>query len=328
MKKLLRLLVSLTLLTGILTGCAGMPGKNNNTSVPGNTSVAKESVNMTEANIPQMRLYTDIAGREVEIPANPQRIITINMTAEAVAAGITPVGAAENWLTPLDDSQKEGIEPLGKVENLNFEKIIELEPDLIITPERVTDEDTWNALSKIAPTVVAPFFGDALENLRITGDILGREQEAEAWVSAYEKKVQEVKEVLSDIIGSGETALVLQVWEKSLYVFPPSTYPTIHEVLGLTSTVEDLNLTSGMQLSLEDLTEYSADYIFLVSPTTDADQQYANEVADSSIWRNLPATKNNRVYSIGDRLSSGNALALDWALDEVVRLMKPSRVNH
>ncbi|MDO4284752.1 MAG: ABC transporter substrate-binding protein [Eubacteriales bacterium] len=268
------------------------------------------------------RLYTDLAGREVEIPERPERIVTINMTAEAIALGLKPVGAAENWMRTLDDSEKEGIESVGEVGGLNYEKILELSPDLIITPENVTDDAAIESLSKIAPTVVGPFFGDAFENLRFVGDLLGRSEEADVWVAAYEEKAAGTKEKLSGVIEEGSTAMVVQISsQKAVYIYPASTWPTVYDVLGLVlPDAEELaEITSGTELSLEKLAEYDPDYIFV---TGDADEQYRAEILESSVWQNLSAAKNNRVYTMGNRLSAGDVLALDWALDEVVRAVE------
>jgi iron complex transport system substrate-binding protein len=326
MKKLMGLILTAVLITGLLAGCAGTPAGNGGTSTPESTPAASDTSTSDASNEATTRIYTDKAGRKVEIPVNPQRIITINMTAEAIALGVKPIGAADNWLEALDDLQKEGIESIGAVASLNIEKILELEPDLIITPERVTNEETWEALSKIAPTVVGPFFGDAFENLRTVGDLLGRSEDAEAWISDYEEKAAKTKESLSDVITEGKTALVVQLSsQKAIYIYPSSTWPTVHEVLGLVlPDAEELReLTAGADLSLEKLAEYDPDYIFV---TGNPDEQYKEEILSGSVWKSLSASKNNQVYIIGNRLSSGDVLALDWALDEIVRAVE--KVNN
>jgi iron complex transport system substrate-binding protein len=322
MKRLIGLLLSIAMLTGLLAGCAGTPAENSGTSAPETTPAMSDTGTQEPSGEETTRLYTDKAGREVEIPVNPQRIVTINMTAEAIALGVTPVGAADNWLANMSDSEKEGIDSVGSVASLNFEKILELEPDIIITPERVTDEAIWDTLSKIAPTVVGPFFGDAFENLRTVGDLIGKSEEAEAWISAYEVKAAATRDKLANVIEEEKTALVVQLSsQKATYIYPASTWPTVYSVLELVlPDVSELKeLTAGADLSLEKLAEYDPDYIFV---TGNADDQYKEEILGSSVWNNLSATKDNRVYIIGNRISGGDVLALDWALDEVVRAVE------
>lgn len=317
--KWIGIFASISLLTGVLTGCVG-------TSPESSTPGVSESSSVGAA---QTRTYVDKAGREVEIPVNPQRIVTINMTAEAIALGVKPAGAAENWLTSLDETQKEGIESVGAVSNLNYEKILELEPELIITPMNVTNEDTIEALSKIAPTVVGPFFGNAIENLRTIGDVLGKSEEAESWISSYEEKAKNVKSKLSDEIPEGKTALLIQLSSKNAtYIYPASTWPTIYEVLGLTlpDAAPLKELTAGANLSLDQLTEYNPDYIFLTSVNDASMPELKQQFTNHSVWNSLSAVKNNHVYTLGSRLSAGDVLTLDWALDEMVRVVEET--NH
>lgn len=322
MKRLLWLLLSVALITGVLAGCTETPAEKSGASTPESTpAVSGEGAASTT------KTYTDKAGRQVEIPVNPQRIVTISSTPEAVALGLKPVGAADNWSENLDETQKSGIESVGSVSGLNLEKILELEPDLIIAPEKVTDEETWETLSKIAPTVVGPFFGDALENLRYVGDMLGRLNEAEAWIASYESQINSTIEKLSGIIEEGKTALVLQLSSKAkngAYLYPASTWPTIYDVLGLQlpDDAELKEMTAGAELSLEKLAEYDPDYIFFTSSDDATVAELRKEFTDNTIWPTLSAAKNNHVYTMGARLSSGDALTLEWALDDVVRAVR------
>lgn len=319
MKRFMGLILSAVLIAGMLSGCSGTSAENNGISTPDVSNTEEESIST--------RIYTDKAGRQVEIPENPKRIVTISSTPEAVALGIKPVGAADNWSSSLDASQKEGIESIGAVNGLNLEKILELEPELIITPERVTDEETWESLSKIAPTVVGPFFGNGIENLRTMGDLLGRSEEAEAWISQYESKAAATKEKLSDVIEEGKTALVIQLESSAksgAYIYPASTWPVVYDVLSLQlpDVAELKEQTSGAELSLEKLAEYDPDYIFLTSIDEEGMSQRIQQFTDTSLWQVLSAAKNNRIYTMGSRLSSGDALTLEWALDDVVRAVE------
>lgn len=319
MKRFMGLILSAVLIAGMLSGCSGTSAGNNGKSTPDVSNTGEDSANT--------RIYTDKAGRQVEIPANLKRIVTISSTPEAVALGIKPVGAADNWSSSLDASQKEWIESIGAVNGLNLEKILELEPELIITPERVTDEETWESLSKIAPTVVGPFFGDAIENLRTMGDLLGRSEEAEAWISQYESKAAATKEKLSDVIEEGKTALVIQLESSAksgAYIYPASTWPVVYDVLSLQlpDVAELKEQTSGAELSLEKLAEYDPDYIFLTGIDDEGLSQRIQEFTDNSLWQMLSAAKNNRIYTMGSRLSFGDVLTLEWALDDVVRAVE------
>lgn len=321
------MLVCIMMSAVLLGGCGSRDqtegGAEDSQAAPIQTAAGETAAPGPESSEPLTRLYRDESGEEVEIPAAPKRVITINMTAELVALGIKPVGAADNWLKPLSDEEKSGIESLGAVGSINLEKMVALEPDLIIAPVQVTTEEQLEAYRKIAPTVMSPFFGDPLENLRTAGRLMGLEEQAEARIEAYEAKAQETKAALSSVVKEGQTGLVIQFYQKTMYVYPPSTFPTVHQALGLQPPVDSLNeLTKGLELSQEVLPEYAADHIFIIQSDS-VDGQFVNEVMNSSVWKGLPAVASNQVYQMGNRLSTADILTLEWALDEAVRLMKP-----
>lgn len=318
MRKTIALLLTFTLALGMLSGC----GKENTDKA--DSSEAKN----TDSG--DTRSYTDLAGRTVEIPVDPQRIVSVNMAAELIALGIKPVGAADGWLQYMDEEQKQGIESIGAgaAGTLNFEKIAELNPDLIITPniERVTSPEVLASLEKIAPTIVGPWYGDALENLNMMGDITGRSKEAQDWENDFEDHLAEVKASLKDVVKDGETAMVIQFYQKSMYTYPSSTFPVIYEYLGLSVPSKDISdlqtdaSQQSFQLSLEILPQYDPDYIF-ITKLSDVDEAFITETYDNSVWKQLSAVKNGKVYELGSRLSAGDVLSLEWSLDEIQQLL-------
>lgn len=74
MKRLRGLSLLLVLITGILAGCAKMPAGHSESNIPNTQSMSDSSNAFTT------RLHTDKAGRQVEIPANPQRVATVSST--------------------------------------------------------------------------------------------------------------------------------------------------------------------------------------------------------------------------------------------------------
>lgn len=317
MKKTIALLLTFTLALGILSGC-GKANKDKTDSSSQNTESA------------DTRSYTDLAGRTVDIPVNPERIVTVNMVSELIALGIKPVGAADGWLQYLDEEQKQGIESIGAgaAGTLNLEKIAELNPDLIITPniERVTSPEVLASLEKIAPTIVGPWYGDALENLNLMGEITGRTEEAQKWQNNFEDHLGEVKASLEHVVKEGETAMVIQFYQKSMYTYPSSTFPAIYDYLGLSVPSKDISdlqtdaSQQSFQLSLEILPEYNPDYIF-ITKLSDVEEGFITETYNNSVWKQLSAVKNKKVYELGSRLSAGDVLSLEWSLDEIQRLL-------
>jgi len=119
----------------------------------------------------------------VEVPAEPQRVASDQYMGHLLKLGIIPVGVRDFMLTEAWIG-KAGIpqETMDKIENLggfpmNPEKLIELEPDLIIG----SIEDNIEQYQKIGTTVFIPYWeglstAGPLEKFRRISEVFGKER--------------------------------------------------------------------------------------------------------------------------------------------------------
>lgn len=152
----------------------------------------------TAVDEPATRTITDAMGREVTIPVDPQRIVTLSEidTDSLLALGIIPVGAPNGrgqtslptYLQPMLDGHTTA---LGFIGEPNLETMLTLEPDLIIysdpygaLAERIPE------LEQIAPVVV-PYVdtGDWhwKDVFTAVAETLDKSAEAEAWLADYDE---------------------------------------------------------------------------------------------------------------------------------------------
>ncbi|WP_277405790.1 ABC transporter substrate-binding protein [Lacrimispora xylanisolvens] len=130
---------------------------------------------------------------DVEIPANPKRVVVAFFQGDLLALGIHPVGTSFN-----DDAVFE--QELGDVTvvdafELNPEAIMELDPDLIIW----NNTDDYESLSKIAPTLARNYYDmEVKDRLAFFGEVFGVPEKAEKIMSDFEKKAEESKKQLSE----------------------------------------------------------------------------------------------------------------------------------
>lgn len=137
-----------------------------------------------------------------EVPAAPERVVALGLTDQdyLLALGVVPVGVRDwfgeqpnavwPWARPLLD----GAEPTLLTRELNYEAIAALRPDLITVIYTGLSEEEYALLSAIAPTVTSPPGVEGGEiswqsQTRFTGEILGRESQAEELVAALEAKI-------------------------------------------------------------------------------------------------------------------------------------------
>lgn len=288
-------LAGVLLLSFALTACGGNTG---NTGNAGNTA-AEEKVEPAE---PQTKIFKDLKG-EVEVPVNPERIVSITHLGDLAALGVKPVGggslAMENSILLKDEL--EGVENVGDVD---VEKVLALNPDLIIVPSYFPAEDV-EQLAKIAPTVTLATTGwegiDPLEEVKTMGDLLGREKEAEEFITRYKEKAEEAKKKISEVIGADETIGTYSIWANNFWVWPTTRDAgyNLYEMFGLKplSKIEaDAFTGTGIDISLEVLPDYAADHMFVTVYEPDGGAERAKEIMDGALWKNLPATQNNHVY--------------------------------
>lgn len=144
---------------------------------------------------------------ETTIPAEPQRIVALtNAEAETLLAlGITPVGIGnaygfENGVGPwaedlLDDSSP----TLWDGWDINFEGVASLEPDLILNVFSDGEEQSYQRLSEIAPTVALPEgagpFGTTMEQItESVAESVGRSAEGSELLEELDRHVEGLAE--------------------------------------------------------------------------------------------------------------------------------------
>ncbi|NLP84541.1 iron-siderophore ABC transporter substrate-binding protein [Microbacterium sp. CFH 90308] len=142
---------------------------------------------------------------ETTIPERPIRVVALDPSYvdATLLLGAELVGYAEYrqdpenpfapYLGDVSDETADAVN-VGTIAEPDLEKILELEPDLIISA-KVRQEALYPQLSKIAPTVFSESTGPTWkENVVLLGTALGLEDEAEAAVSEYEERAAAVGE--------------------------------------------------------------------------------------------------------------------------------------
>lgn len=283
-------------------------------------------------------IVTDGVGREVEIPVEPQRIVTDQYLEILVALDTPPVGAGEHVLrTDYMKDYIKGIESIGLP--VNMESVLQLKPDLIITtaePEK--EAEKLEGLEKIAPTVVVPWINgdDTYAQMRAVATLIGKEQQADEWIANLEKKGQEAQEQIQGIIGEDETVTIIVTYgkEQPIIYGGRNIGHVFYRLLGLNPTPyiqekikEDPNFESfnNEEISIEVLPEYVGDWLIVLDyETGDGDNgKTMNDIKESAIWKNLEAVKNNRViYLPQDPFFSYSPIAIEQSLEPAVSLIK------
>lgn len=320
--------LGMTLLLGALLAACGGNSSNGDQSSQGSTSAPTNDASDKKENAPaETRSYTDYKGHTIELPAAPKRIIFAGETlGDLIVLNAPVVGTPHTWVNgSIYEDKLKGIADVGFP--INLEKALELQPDIIITGS--TEEKDYEQLSKIAPTLMFNTFDPLEDRMTLIGDLLGMKQQAADWLDKYNAGTAEMwKKLFASELKPGETASVFTYYpgDRLFVMAATGLSQVLYHPDGLKPTPaiqQILDANKGFeQISMEALEQYAGDRIFILTPVDEEAQQSTEELYKSSIWKNLPAVKNNHVYTIDIIKSNSDAATRDWLLEELPRLLQ------
>lgn len=235
---------------------------------------------------------------EVEIPVNPQRIVSDYYLGEFLAVDVKPVIASPYALNnPYLDGLTDGIEPMNITSaETTLEQFMAAKPDLIVT---ITEAD-YDKYSKIAPTVYIQDGKRSDEDtFRYVADLVGKSKEAEDYITAFNEKVDSKKEEIQNIVGD-QTVSILEVWPQQIYTMGSHFArggSILYDMWGLKAPEPiQSNMVDGDEtykvISLEALPEYAGDFV-LYGVLDGTDPAF---VTSSNLWNSLLAVQNGKTF--------------------------------
>lgn len=280
----------------------------------------------------------DTAFGEVEVEGTPERVVTLYEGAldAALAAGITPLGAVT---TRGGDNVAEYVEAhlgddrpaiMGVVREINIEAVLAQQPDLILAPAQLSDEQ-YQLLSRIAPTVVPhtqPLAADNWEaEARLYGEALNREEAIEKAIAAVDQRTAELAEALAAADVSG-TAFLVRWMPGGPMVMSENLIATgLLDRVGLDVQGADLIGERGVHsdvLSLENLAQVDGDWLFLATLNEDG-QQALDAAKQSPAFTRLNVVQREQVVPVNGQLwsSANGPLAAQAILDDIEAALLP-----
>ncbi|WP_342416734.1 ABC transporter substrate-binding protein [Paenibacillus sp. FSL R10-2782] len=326
-KKSFFILAAMMLVLSVFISACG--GNNNGSNSASSSGDQQESASTGEKNADttdgQTRIFKTAKG-DIQIPVKPQRIVTDFYGGELLSVGANVVGveptAFQNpFLTDL--LKEKGTKEVGDPTNL--EKTLVLKPDLIV----VMKDTNYEALSKIAPTLYIPYgtTTNIYDTVKLFGDITGEKEKAEQFIAAFDKKAAEGRERLKGVIDPKATFGLYELTDKNaLWIFGDNAGrggQAVYNALKLHMPKKTTNSKEQtVQLSLEVLPQYAADYMFLTTYDPENKGDALKQLKSSAVWGNLPAVKNNRVFfNDFDTYYRYDPIAITGQIDMIVDML-------
>lgn len=198
---------------------------------------------------------TDDYGRTVAIPTHPQRVVSLSPAVTeimfALGAGDLLVGRTDFCEYPPEAAR---IPSIGGISNLNIERILSLQPDLVISGSMVGKKATDQMDDMGTPMVCVvekPDFEALYSNIRAIGRLVGKEHEADSLNALLRERVNALDtNAITPARPQGaalSTAESNQIGEKSHNNAIP---PKVYYVVGFGSTG---NFTAGGNTFINDI---------------------------------------------------------------------------
>ena len=259
-----------------------------------------------------------------EVPVFPRRVVVLDTAPldAALALEVKPIGTIVYGQPPeYLDGQMQGIEIVGEGNRPSLEAILALEPDLILG-SKVSHEEKYSQLNKIAPTVLTEGSGRATdwqENLRLYAQALGKPQQAERLLQSYQQRVQQLQEKISQPQALEISVLLAYIDRVSAYTTGSFSGSILQDV-GFSRTPAQADPDGyALRLSSEALNELDGDYIFLIYSTSRSGGLQREEFVADPIWSQLQAVQQNRVCQVSAQvwIAGRSVLAYNQILSDI-----------
>ncbi len=316
MKKLL--LPVILCLVLVMSACGGNQ-EGNADSGSTNASEGESGAAQPSANAEAATFTYESENGPIEVPTHPQRVVVLTrfLTGNVMALGVPLVGVDE--MSKSNPFFEERLKDIEAVSEESVEKIMALEPDLIIGLDEITN---FEKFQQIAPTVTFTYNRLNYLDLQLeVGKLLNKEKEAQAWVDDFSARTKQAGKEITEKLGEGATVSVIETFNKQLYVYGYNFGRGTELLYGdlnfsLPEKVKEATKADGyLALSTEVLEDYLGDYVIF---SKDADQD--NSFQDTEVYKRVPAVVNNRVYEVDAKSFYFNdPLSLEYQLEFFIK---------
>ena len=234
---------------------------------------------------------------DVEVPANPKRIVVNFYQGDLLALGVKPIATEK---AEGEVAFKNELDDVATIDKWEPEEVMALDPDLLI----VTSEEDYEKLNKIAPTILIPF-GEFSTEERVTllGDAVGKQEEAKKVLDNFSKKVEDSKDKLDKAGVMDKTFTLLESHSGKTWIYG-NKYgrggEIFYDYLDLKAPAviekEIIDADQYREISLEALSEYCGDYV--INSTWGG----KDTLSDNDVWNNTTAVKEGRVIKTSAEL--------------------------
>ena len=263
-------------------------------------------------------IYKDYFGNSVEIKESVNRIVSLTPNITELLYSLE-LGDKLVGRTDYCDYPEKGkdVQSIGTITEPSLEKIIELEPDIVITDGMQTKE-VLDSIRNAGITVYIVRNNTSIEGtyqiIKDLGLLTNTESKADILVKNMKKDLEKLTNSIKNIKEKKNVYYSIDMGEYGLYTSGKDTYiNSLLEASGLINIATDME---GWTYSIEKLIEHDPDYI-IVSKNYGA----KDFVLNYKPIKNLKAVKNKQIIEVEedlfDRQTTRNIEAIEYLIETI-----------
>ena len=251
--------------------------------------------------LPYTRYVESYDGARVPVPDHPKRILALSSASDTILLGLVEpdrlVGI--NTLSTYEEYSLEAkraklVKPA--MSSYPLEKIIALEPDLVIAPD-YTSADVIAGLRHMGiPTVVVPTgttVESVIKNVTDIAHIVGEDEKGQFYEQKIRRELETMKR-LGTSIPLNQRKSVLFVSSMDGYTGTGSLFDDMCHYMSIYNAPNRIGLPPRIPFGEERVIAMNPDYIFIPS-YKGMDKNLSDRYLLNPAFQNLPAIRENRV---------------------------------
>jgi iron complex transport system substrate-binding protein len=287
-RKILYVIGIISMMSFLLVGCG--------------SQAREKSVAQSAASSEYLKIVDD-GGRTVVLPQKPQRIVVLSTSFLDVLYGVggQAIGRPSSK-TALMFPAADGAAEVGFVYNVNTEKVVALQPDLVIGFFGIHEKLIPILESSKIPVVMLKMktYDDIVAKVKLFGDIAGTQAQAQSMIDQMQV---EINEVTGKLPAQSKKVVILHATAKNVTVeLENSLAGNVAKLLKIKNiAVGSQSVESDPEItpySLEKLVEGDADAILVVTMgnMADIETRMKTDIASNPAWAGLRAVKTGHIY--------------------------------
>lgn len=314
----------------VLTACQGdeggvggeptgvAPEAEQDTSPAGITSEGDATVDGDTAYV-----VTDDMGKAIRFEKVPETVVSLQPSNTEILFALG-VGDKIVGVTQFDNYPEEAktIERVSDSVNINAERIIELNPDVVFAYTVGEKESIQPLLAAGIPVFVirsASSFEDVYGDIMQIAEVMGVKEKGEELVKRIKGQVERVAEKVKDV---PQKSLYLEISPApDLYTTGKNTFQ--HEILTKAGVINAFgDLEGWVKVSEEEIIRRNPD---LIATTVHYVPDPVQEIKERPGWNQLKAVQNGEVYLLDEVIMTRPGPRIGEAVELVAKMAYPER---